>query len=70
MAKVTITIEDSGAGDGGVRVGFDFDPPLRKDRDTTPAQGAALLCMDAMRADADEQGFVDERYYGPDGELV
>ncbi len=53
MAKVTIVIEDTD--DGGVNVQMLWDPPVDPDEDdVTTAQKAAIICMDAMQAEASE----------------
>ncbi len=53
MAKVTITIEDTE--DGGVNVSLDWDPPVEPDSDeATTAQVAAMMCLDALQANATE----------------
>lgn len=60
MAKVTIIIEDGE--DGEVNVKTEFDPPLKRDEDETPAQTAGGMCLDAMMEQADSVEEDDDDY--------
>lgn len=49
MAKVTITLVDTGS-DNGVDVKLDFDPPISAETHGTPAQHAAVGYIEWLQA--------------------
>lgn len=65
MAKIVITLEDSD--DGMVDMSVDFDPPVHRDQDYTPAQCMAGNALMAIRQDTELE--TEETEESPEEEL-